>query len=69
MKGLEEMDRVLDRRDVCQLLGISEATFSTQSRDKGFPAPFKWSPQTEARWLYSEVVDFIANSKKKGAGA
>lgn len=63
MKDLGDMDRVLDRRDVCQLLGISEMTFSAQSRDRGFPQPFKWGDKTEARWLYSEVVEFIRRKK------
>lgn len=63
MKDLGDMDRVLDRHDVCQLLGIGENTFGLQCADRGFPKPFKWSKKTEPRWLYSEVVDFIRRKK------
>ena len=62
-----EIDRVLDRHEVCNLLGISENTFYSQAKSKGFPQGYRWGEKTDPRWLYSEVVDFI--KKQNGESA
>lgn len=59
-------DRILNRLEVCDLLGIGETTFKTQSAQKGFPKPFRWGEKTEARWLYSDVIKFIKKQTNEG---
>ena len=58
------MDQILDKHDVCKVLGISERTFGATQKEKGFPKSFRCSATTEPRWLYSEIVEFIRRTKE-----
>lgn len=62
------MDQILDKHDVCKVLGISERTFGATQKEKGFPKSFRWSATTEPRWLYSDVVKFIAENRNGDNG-